>query len=104
MVQMFTRPFYLSFQKLEARRAGLETLKITEDDRRKARDILHRADALEYVSSEEDGEGVDNGPLPRIVTPLAWERKKLRNIKAALDKAIIASQSPHQRGVAATVV
>ena len=102
MVQMFTGPFPLSFQKLEARHAALETLKITEDDRRKARDILHRA--LEYVSSEEDGEGVDNGPLPRIVKPLAWERNKLRNIKAALDKAIIASQSPHQRGVAATVV
>ena len=72
---MFTRPFSLSFQKLEARCTALETLKITEDDRRKARDILHRVDALEYVSSEENGEGVDNGPLPRIVKPLAWERK-----------------------------
>ena len=72
---MFTGPFSLSLQKLEARRAALETSKITEDDRRKARDILHRAGALQYVSLEEDGEDVDNGPLPRIVKPLAWERK-----------------------------
>ena len=66
--------------------------------------ILYRDDALEYASSEEDGKGVDNGPLPRVVKPLVWERKKLRNIKAALDRTIIASHSTHQKRVAATVV
>ena len=75
----------------------IDKVRISEDDRRKARHILGRDDALEYVSSEEGGEGADNGPLPRVMKPLVWERKNLRNIKAALDRTIIASRSTHQK-------
>ena len=81
----------------------MDKVRISEDDRKKARHILYRDDALEYVFRRGWGRG-GQWSIVKSGEAFGMGKKKLRNIKAALDRTIIASRSTHQKRVAATVV
>ena len=57
------------------------------------------------MSSEESEEEtpVANGPKPRKVKKLQWERSKLKNIKARLDEEYLKGLTERQRKTSATV-
>ena len=67
---------------------------LSDGDKKRAREILSSPDALHYMSSEEscEDEAVEprNGPKPRKIKKLSWEKSKLRNIEAKLDEAYLA--------------
>ena len=57
--------------------------------------------------SSEDSEGetkTTNGPKPRKIKKLPWERSKLRNIKAKLDEEHLKGLSEGQRRTTALVM
>ena len=54
-------------------------------------------------NSEEETEGRINGPKPRKIKKLQWERSKLRNIKARLDEEYLKGLSERQRRTTAHV-
>ena len=59
------------------------------------------------MSSEEScgDEPVEsrNGPKPRKIKKLSWEKSKLRNIKAKLDEAYLAGLTEKRRSTSARV-
>jgi len=58
------------------------------------------------MSSEEsdnDDPAATNGPKPRKVRKLVWEKSKLRNLKERLDKAHLEGLSERQRRTSAQV-
>ena len=58
--------------------------------------IMHGA--LHYMSSEDSEveTTTTNGPKPRKIKKLLWERSKLRNIKAKLDEDHLKGLSERQ--------
>ena len=74
---------------------------MSESDKDKANQILTSPEALLYMSSEEsdDNEGTppNSRGSRRKIKRLPWERTKLRNIKAALDRAYEFSLTPAQK-------
>ncbi|XP_068739909.1 uncharacterized protein [Montipora capricornis] len=87
-------------RKLSRRLLTLErsTTVLSDADKAKAREILCSPQALNYMSSE-DSEGettTTNGPKPRKIKKLPWERSKLRNIKAKLDEEHLKGLSERQ--------
>ena len=80
---------------------------LSDGDKKRAREILSSPDALHYMSSEEscEDEAVEprNGPKPRKIKKLSWEKSKLRNIKAKLDEAYLAGLIEKQRRTSARV-
>lgn len=97
-------------RKLSRRLRTLErsTTILSDADKEKAREILCSPQALHYMSSE-DSEGetttttTTNGPKPRKIKKLQWERSKLRNIKAKLDEDHLKGLSEKQRRTTACV-
>ena len=64
-------------------------MSLSEMDKAKAREILSSPEALKYMSSEDSEDDMDrtaNGPIPRKVRRLPWERSMLKNIKGRLNK------------------
>ena len=53
--------------------------------------------------SEGELEATANGPKPRKIKKLPWERSKLRNIKARLDEDHLKGLSERQRRTTARV-
>jgi len=84
-----------------------KTTVLSDEDKKKAREILSSPDAMNYMSSEESCEedAVErrSGPKPRKIRRLSWEKSKLRNIKAKLDEAHFAGLSERQRRTSARV-
>ena len=80
---------------------------LSDGDKKRAREILSSPDALHYMSSEESCEdeavASRNGPKPRKIKKLSWEKGKLRNIKATLDEAYLAGLTEKQRRTSARV-
>ncbi|MCU7801425.1 MAG: hypothetical protein KZQ70_15170 [gamma proteobacterium symbiont of Lucinoma myriamae] len=77
------------FQKLANRKAALQLSKWNDKKKEKVQSILN----IEYISSEEDGEGDDVTKL--MIIPLEWESDKLRRYKAHLDKLYLENTTRH---------
>ena len=72
----------------------------------KAREILSSLNAVEFMPLEESKDDVpreSRSPKPRKVTKFAWERSKLKNIKAKLDEAYLEGLREKQRRTSACV-
>lgn len=55
-------------------------------------------------SEESEDEAVEGkGPKPRKIRKLAWERSKLKNIKAKLDEAYLEGLNEKQRRTSARI-
>ena len=100
--------FVYCFQKLAKRQEVLEKAALSARDKERMHTILASDEALQFMSSEEsDNEESNrgNGPKLRKSIPLVWERSKLKNLKAELDRAYIASCTctPSQKRTSASV-
>ena len=98
--------FVSCFQKLAKRQEVLEKAVLSARDKERMHTILASDEALQFMSSEEsDNEEPNrgNGPKPRKSIPLVWERSKLKNLKAELDRAYIANCTPSQKRTSASV-
>lgn len=85
-------------QKLENRRKAIDGTPLRPSDVEKAKEILCSPHALDFMSSEEsDQENQGPGPKPRKRLRLSWERKKLSNLKEALDRQHQSSMSAKQK-------
>lgn len=60
-----------------------------ERKKQKVKEVL----TVDYMSSEEDGEGEDKHCL--ITVPLPWESNKLRRYKDQLDKVYLQNSTRH---------
>ena len=92
--------------KLEKRRQALKTVFFSEGDKRRAEEILHSPNAVEFMSLEEsdqESEYNGRGPRPRKTRKLKWERSKLRNIKKTLDEHHKENLSKQQQRTSAVV-
>ena len=64
-------------------------------------------ETLKYMSSEDSEDDMDataNGPKPRKVKRLPWERSKLKNIKVRLDEEYFKGLSERQRRTSARII
>lgn len=99
--------FFISLlQKLIYRQGAIETSDLSQQDKDRIKELLSRENALKYISSEESEEEnatPGNGPTPRHVRPLKWERSKLRTIKSVLDATHQARMSKRQKRTAANI-
>ena len=94
----------ICLQKLHDHIKALETAPLSTKDKRKTEEVLESPCALDYISSEEsENEHQGNGPCPRKVVKFEWERKRLRNIKAALDAHHVSTMTTQQNRTAAVV-
>ncbi|XP_068736153.1 uncharacterized protein [Montipora capricornis] len=96
-------------RKLSRRLSTLQksTTPLSETDKEKAREILSSPEALKYMSSEDSEDDMDataNGPKPRKVKRLPWERSKLKNIKVRLDEEYFKGLSERQRRTSARII
>lgn len=65
---------------------------MSDNDRDKAMEMFCSPNAISFMSSEEsdtDDPAPSSGPKPRKVRKLVWENRKLKNLKAKLDKAYL---------------
>ena len=81
---------------------------MSESDKDKANQILTSPEALQFMSSEESDDNFDGTPpnsrgIKRKVRKLPWERTKLKNIKATLDRAYESSMTPAQQRASGSV-
>ena len=81
------------------------TTVLSDGDTERAREILSSPNAVDFMSSEEsENEAVEcKGPKPRKIRKLAWERSKLKNIKAKLDEAYLEGLNEKQRRTSARI-
>lgn len=81
------------------------TTVLSDGDTERAREILSSPNAVDFMSSEEsEDEAVQSkGPKPRNIRKLAWERSKLKNIKAKLDEAYLEGLNEKQRRTSARI-
>ncbi|KAL9983764.1 hypothetical protein ACROYT_G005987 [Oculina patagonica] len=93
-------------RKLSRRLSSLDKAVLSDKDKKKAREILSSPNAVDFMSSEEsdnDEPAATNGPKPRKVRKLVWEKSKLTNLKERLDKAHLEGLSERQRRTSAQV-
>ena len=105
-VTRWSRFLSLFFWKLSRRLSCLErTTVLSDGDTERAREILSSPNAVDFMSSEEsEDEAVEGkGPKPRKIRKLAWERSKLKNIKAKLDEAYLEGLNEKQRRTSARI-
>jgi len=78
---------------------------LSHEDKEKIHALLRQDNALDFMSSEESEEesGESNGPPPRHIKPLKWERTKLKRIKVVLDSTYQARMSKRQKRTAAKI-
>ena len=81
------------------------TTVLSDGDTERAREILSSPNTVDFMSSEEsEDEAVEGkGPKPRKIRKLAWERSKLKNIKAKLDEAYLEGLNEKQRRTSARI-
>lgn len=96
-------------RKLARRLSTLQksSTSLSETDKAKAREIFSSPEALKYMSSEDsedDMDGTVNGPMPRKVRRLPWERSKLKNIKGRLDEEYLKGLSERQKRTSARII
>lgn len=90
-------------RKLIYKQGAIETSDLSQQDKDRIKELLSRENALKYISSEESEEEnatPGNGPTPRHVRPLKWERSKLRTIKSVLNATHQARMSKRQKRTA----
>lgn len=80
---------------------------LSDWDKKKEREIPSSPDAIDYMLSEEscedNNEAVEqrSGPKPQKIRRLSWEKSKLTNIEAKLDKAYLAQLTERQNWTSA---
>ena len=73
---------------------------MSDNDKDKAKEIFCLPNAIDFMSSEEsdnDDPAPSSGSKPRKVCKLVWEKSKLKNLKAKLDKAYLEGLRERQR-------